>query len=118
MRTNYQNELDKAELTYKKAVNTSLSKSQNSKTWWQTVKKLLGHGCDDSYPSFKNPLNDSFIATNNEKDNAFNDYFLSHNNIYTSGAKLPENGNYGGDVYLNKIEASEERFLIVSKILI
>jgi hypothetical protein len=42
--------------------------------------------------------------------------FLSPNNVDTFGAKLPENGNYGGDVYLNKTEAGEEE--ILSKILI
>ena len=87
-RNEYQSKLDKAEIEYKLSLSESLSESRNSKSWWKTVKNLLGKGGDTSYPSLN--LNNAMITDNHEKAQAFNTFFLSHSNIDLSSAQLPE----------------------------
>ena len=86
-RNEYQNGLDEAEQNYKKSLTDSLASNKNSKSWWSTVKWLLGKGGDTSYPYLD--INDVQINDNQEKAQAFNEFFLSHSNIDESRATLP-----------------------------
>ena len=103
-RNNYQHELDLAEQKHKEYLSQSLATSKNTKTWWQTVKWLLGKGGDTSYPPLQ--INDSVVMDNKAKAKEFNEFYLSHSNIDTSQAKLPDDNNF--PEYMDKLEATEE----------
>ena len=104
LRNNYQKQLDQAEITYKQALASSLKLQRNTKQWWQVVKWLLGKGGDTSYPSLL--VDNKVVATNKEKADVFNNFFLSHSNIDFSNASLPDEDNFPEG--LGFIEASEE----------
>jgi hypothetical protein len=103
-RNEYKNGLDNAESNYKKSLTDSLSSNKNSKTWWSTVKWLLGKGGDTSYPSLN--VNGKQVSDNQEKAQAFNEFFLSHSNIDDSNANLPDDDNFPNN--LDSITATEE----------
>ena len=86
---NYKSKLDSAEDLYQKNLADSLCKSQNSKKWWSTVKTMLGREADDSYPAMRNGTDNSYVTNNKCKADLFNNFFLSHSNIDTSNAVLP-----------------------------
>ena len=110
LRNTYQSSLDTAEATYKKDLSGSLSSTQNTKHWWSTVKSLLGHGGQDNYPAMTHPDNGTFICDNKGKASLFNNFFLSHNKIDDSNAKLPN--NYPECLAsLHEIVATEEEVL-------
>ena len=60
LRNTYQSKLDEAESEYNLKLSSSLASSRNTKTWWTTVKHMLG-----SYPALA--VNDNFIVSNKEK---------------------------------------------------
>ena len=90
LRNTYQQQLDEAEQVYRQSLTSSLSVQRNSKSWWNTVKSLLGKGGDTSYPPLI--VNDNAITENKAKAEAFNNFFLSHSNINDSNAELPNPG--------------------------
>ena len=62
--------------------------NKGSKNWWRVAKSFMGKNTSSSYP----PLADNNISVtdNVNKCNLFNNYFLSHSNIDTSNAMLPD----------------------------
>ena len=72
-RNEYQKKLNCAELEYKTSLSESLGRSRNTKSWWKTVKTLLGKGCADSYPTLN--VNNVPISKSRDKANAFNSFF-------------------------------------------
>jgi hypothetical protein len=105
-RNDYQNGLDTAESKYKKSLTDSLSSNKNSKSWWSTVKWLLGKGRNTSYPTLN--VNDKDITDNKQKAEAFNDFFLSHSNIDDSNSELPDHEEDDFPNNLEFIEATEQ----------
>jgi len=91
-RNEYQHALDLAEENYKRSLTSSLADSKNSKSWWRTVKNLLGKGSFRSLPPME--YQNSFISDDKQKASAFNDFFLSHSNIDTSNAQLPQDSDF------------------------
>ena len=100
----YKTGLDKAEDNYKKSLTESLASNQNSKSWWSTVKWLLGKRGDSSYPYLN--VDNQQVTESKNKAQAFNDFFLSHSNIDDTNAKLPEN-NICRENGLDAVKASE-----------
>ena len=92
LRNDYQKSLDEAEAGYKRSLASSLSNNRNTKTWWQTVKWLIGKGGDTSYPALS--VNDKSITSNKDKAQAFNDFFLSHSNVDDLNAELPDDQEF------------------------
>ena len=88
LRSEYKTGLDNAEINYKKSLTDSLSSNKNTKTWWSTVKWLLGKSGDTSYPILN--VNGKQISDNEAKAKSFNEFFLSHSNIDDSNAMLPD----------------------------
>ena len=100
----YHNELDAAEAKYDCTLSASLATSKNSKSWWGTVKQLLGKGGDiSSYPSLK--VRDTLVTDNRDKANTFNSFYLSHSNIDTSNATLPDDQDFPHN--LGEVSAAE-----------
>ena len=62
VRNDYQNEPNLAEQRHKQDLSQSIADSKNTKTWWQTVKWLLGKRGNASYPPLN--LNNSTILDN------------------------------------------------------
>ena len=91
-RNEYKNGLDKAESNYKKKLTDNLSSNKNSKCWWSTVKWLIGKGGDTSYPPLN--VNGRQITDNEEKAQAYNDFFISHSNVNDSNASLPDDNEF------------------------
>ena len=61
------------------------------------MKWLLGKGGDTStYPALN--VNNTQITCNKDKAEAFNNFFLSHSNIDTSNAHLPEEQDFPEEV--------------------
>ena len=89
-RNEYQCSLDKAEGDYKQSLNDSLKHSRNNKSLWATVKRIIGKGNDDSYPSIINPDTKRHVSYLKEKATLFNNFFLSHSNIDTTNSRLPD----------------------------
>ena len=113
-RNEYQSKLDEAELSFKTSQAESLTNSRNSKQWWGTVNKLLGKGGNDSYPAMKSALGDSFVTENKAKADLFNSFFLSHSNIDTTNANLPDTENEPAYI-LNDIVVTEPEVLDLIK---
>ena len=107
LRNNYQNELDRAEVNYKKKISESLSHSRNSKEWWSTVNHLLGRGGNDAYPPLKDPESDSYVSDNQKKAELFNDFFLSSNRINSDNIHLP-NLAVDNDFEIRTVIATEQ----------
>ncbi len=103
-RNAYKTGLDNAEGSYKKSLTESLASNRNSKSWWLTVKWLLGKRGDSSYHYLN--VDNQQVTESNKKAQAFNDFFLSHSNIDDKNARLPENCNYSGNG-LDAVKASE-----------
>lgn len=104
----YQDKLNAAEERHKSHLAESLTKSRHGKHWWGTVNKLLGKGGDESFPAMKDLTNDSFVTDNMSKASLFNTFFMSHSNIDTSEAQLPnEEPIYPGPI-LDSLTATEE----------
>lgn len=103
-RSEYKNGLDNASSMFKKSLTEKLSKNKNSKSWWSTVKWLLGKGGDISYPTLN--VNGKQITDNQDKAESYNDFFLSHSNIDVSNASLPDDDNFESN--LTEINATEE----------
>lgn len=103
LRNDYQQKLDEAETKYVSKMSSNLATSRNTRSWWNTVKWLIGRGADTSYPTIK--VDDNFITDNREKASQFNLFFLSHSTIDTSNAVLPEQPS--SSVELDKIIATE-----------
>ena len=61
--------LDEAEDKYKQSLASSLASNRNTKTWWQTVKWLIGKGGDTSYPALL--VDNKQVTTTKEKAEAF-----------------------------------------------
>ena len=91
-RNEYQHALDKAEDDYRKSLTDSLVDSKCTKGWWHTVKNFLGKGSFCPLPAME--VNNVVISDSKGKTEAFNDFFLSHVNIDTGNAKLPDNSNF------------------------
>ena len=89
LQAEYKTMLEQAELDYKSELNKKLCETRNTKVWWGTVKKILGKGSSETYPTIEDPVSKRLIYGNKEKSNLFNDFFLSHNNIELSTARLP-----------------------------
>ena len=68
---------------------------------------MLGKGGEDSYPAMKNPTDGSFASDNKSKADLFNCFFLSHSNIDTSNAHLPQEENPQVGPTLDNIIATE-----------
>ena len=112
-RNEYQVKLDKAEQSYKRSLSESLSTNKNTKSWWRSVKHLLGKGGDTSYPTLN--INDNVITDNKQKVAAFNEFFLSHSNIDISNAELPGDIEFPSN--LTSVEATEQEVLDLLKSL-
>ena len=115
--SNYKNMLDEAEDKYKMKLGETLTESRNSKKWWGTVKSMLGKGSDDSYPAMINNIDNSFVTDNRAKAALFNSFFLSHCNIDTNNANLPNVKITNNDTTIDEITASEAEVLDLLKSL-
>jgi len=100
----YHKKLNETEKAYNEGLSNSLATSRNSKTWWRTVKHMIGRGGDRSYPALSDGNN--MIVTNTDKATAFNQFFLSQSKIDSSSARLPYGPN--PPVELDTITASEQ----------
>jgi len=107
LRTSYQNDLSTAESDYNDSLTSSLADSKNTKHWWRTVKSLLGKGSFRSLPPMN--VNNKVIVDSREKASAFNTFFLSHSNINTDNAFLPNEGPF--DEKLTSIIATEQEII-------
>ena len=103
-RNDYQYALDEAEKQFKLSLTNSLVENKNSKSWWRTVKRVLGKGSFRSFPPMR--YNDTYLTENRDKATAFNSSFLSNSNIDTSHAQLPPSINHQEN--LTTITASEQ----------
>ena len=112
LRAKYEADLEKAEKVYNNNLTQSLTVEKNSRKWWATVKHMLGKGGDSSYPPLEH--NNKFITDNGEKAKLFNEFFISHSNIETKHASLPE-FRYLTDHRLNEIIVSEDEVLDLIK---
>ena len=115
----YQTAINEAKSRFQEKLNLSLRENRHSKLWWKTVKKMLGKGCEDSYPPIEdinNNNNNIPLVTNSEKAEAFNDFFLSHNNLDTSSAVLPD-ANLDEIPCLENIQATEKEICELIQIL-
>ena len=110
-RNQYQYSLDQAEQTYKNNLAGTLADEKNSKRWWSTVKSFLGKGSFNSIPPMQD--NNSFITDSRDKANAFNKFFLSHSNIDTNQAYLPNSPFC--EEKLSSIEVREQEVLDLLK---
>ena len=73
---------------------------------------MLGKGCSDSYPPIEITEGNRILTGNREKANSFNEFFLSHSNVDSTNAVLPDLG----DDLLNVIEditATEEEISVI-----
>ena len=104
-RNSYQQKLSEAETNYRKSLHASLESAKNVKKWWAIIKDILGKGNDTSYPTLVD--GNTYFENSEDKANHFNNFFLSHNDIDTTNAVLPneQNDNIGG---LGAIEATEQ----------
>ena len=103
LRNEYQYKLDKAENEHMQKMSSSLASSRNSKSWWKTVKCLIGRGGDASYPALE--VNNNIVTNNKDKAAIFNNFFLSHSTIDTTNAKLPDQPAY--PIGIDQIQATE-----------
>jgi hypothetical protein len=87
----YHDEVNLAKENYDKKRNISLrdNSAKSKKTWWKTVKQLLGFSKDSSIPSLVDGT--SVVTDNKGKAELLNNFFTSHSNVDTSGANLPDN---------------------------
>ena len=109
-RNQYQASLDEAEKQYQKGLSQSLATTKNTKTWWSTVKNMLGRGGEESYPAMKNPHDNTDVCDNKEKAELFNKFFLSHNKIDPTNVNLPNAHEIPNHV-LGEIVATEDEVL-------
>ena len=67
------------------------------------IKNILGKRSSDIYPTIEDPASKKLIYKNEEKANIFNEFFLSHNNIDLSNARLPSDtfGNLADDIFID-----------------
>ena len=96
LQAEYKKAVEQAELAFKTDLNERLCETRNTKVWWGLVKNILGKGSSDIYPTIEDPASKKLIYKNEEKANMFNEFFLSHNNIDLSNARLPSDtiGNF------------------------
>ena len=111
----YKSKLDIAEENYNKSLYGSLVTSRNNKMWWKTVNNILGRGGDDSYPPITDPTSNTSATHNSDKVELFKNYFLSHSNIDTSNARLPNEINQMPELNLDNISATEDEVLDLLK---
>ena len=90
LRNDYQRRLNEAEQCHKQHLNDSLADCKTTKSWWNTVKHVIGRGNDDSYPPILNPSNNEHICNAEGKASLFNSFFLSHNKIDIGNTVLPD----------------------------
>jgi hypothetical protein len=87
----YHEKINQAKECYEKKLNESLQGKPKycKKSWWKTVKQLLGYSKDSCIPSLidKNTV----ISDNLGKAELLNNFFSSHSNIDTTNASLPNN---------------------------
>lgn len=89
----YHLSLDQAESKYYERLNISLRSEKNTRGWWSTIKSIIGRGNDESYPPIYNPQADNYAYESKDKASLFNNFFLSHSNIDTTNAKLPNDNH-------------------------
>ena len=104
-RGEYQDALDSAESLYRDKLAESLTQSRNTKSWWKTMKSMLGKGCDDSYPPMYDSENSTYVSDNRGKAQLINNFFLSHSKVDSSNVDLPPFEPIT-DLTLSDIEAS------------
>ena len=88
-RNKYINELHNAEEAYYSSMADKLSSSDTPpKTWWKTVKYFLGKNKESDLP----PIEDgtSIHYSNDEKAEAFNNFFLNNAFLNSNNATLPK----------------------------
>jgi hypothetical protein len=76
------------------------------KLWWKTVKQLLGYAQDTSIPTIEH--NNVVITDSIGKAEAFNSFFVSHSNIDTSNASLPDETSEDNNNTLETLNVTEE----------
>ena len=87
-RNDYNHQIKKAEQDYNHKLADNLkSKTVSSKQWWKLAKTFLGFTSNSSYPPIRD--GDDIYFDNKGKAQAFNEFFISHSNINTEGASLP-----------------------------
>ena len=74
---------------YDKKTNESLSDTTNltPRTWWRTVKSVLGFNYDGHIPSLQK--GQFCILDDLSKAKEFNQFFISHSNIDDTNVQLP-----------------------------
>ena len=87
LRNIYQEELSKAEDTYKQNLASTLHSQRYGKKWWQKAKVLLGKGSKSQIPSLK--VQNNVLIDDTSKAEAFNNFFLNHSNLNDQGQNLP-----------------------------
>ena len=68
---------------------------------------MLGKGGEDSYSAMKYPIDESFATNSKSKADLFNSFFLSHCNLDTTTAQLPQENLPGPEITLESIVATE-----------
>lgn len=106
----YHDKLNEAEKQYKQQLNDSLANSKGEKSWWKTVKNILGNGNNDSYPPILDPSTGEHEVDSKRKASLFNKYFLSHSQLDDSKTTLPPFRKLNDDS-INTIVASEKEVL-------
>ena len=115
-RNKYISELREAEETYNNKLVSELKdgKSLNPKHWWRLCKNFLGKNNDSLIPPI---MEDNCVHfTNDNKAEAFNNFFLSHSSINTDQTHLPPQEIYT-NASLTNLSVTEEDILDILKSL-
>ena len=93
--------LDRAEHEYNMYLRGSLRENRNTKSWWRTVKHILGKCKNESYPPMFDENQNHYVTTSRSKANLFNEFFISHSNVNLENARLPDDGVTPGPILEN-----------------
>ena len=75
------------------------------KKWWQTVKRIIRKGNDQSYSPIFDENSKCYVTSFQKIAELFN-FFLSHSNVDSSNVHLPDD-NGSPDFVLDSVVASE-----------
>ena len=116
-RTSYYASCQEAKSLFDKKLTETMKSgsSLSPKKWWSLAKHFLGITTASSYPPMEDD-NDELVVDDLSKAELFNNFFLSHSNIDTSGAVLPPPADCHHDK-LESITVSENDVLQILKSL-
>ena len=112
----YHSKLNEAEQQYKQNLNKTLAESKGEKSWWRTVKDILGKGISDSYPPILDPSNGEHEVDAGKKATLFNKFFLSHSKLDESNATLPPFTNEHDNKIVSIVTSEKEVLELIENV--